>query len=121
MRVEIDPYVTLRESLQEAGLQVRRPRTDLLTFSSANDAGGPAWRKSFWLSRVAGRWYLSTWMPFYYRVPDGQDLLELSLACVTSGATPAGRMPSALVRRFNLQEIDELQHERLDPPVGPKD
>jgi hypothetical protein len=67
---------------------------------------------SFWLSRKAGAWYLSTWLPVGYRVPPDQDLVALCSACM-GGRSAMYRVPPEVIERFGLQELEDNEYERL--------
>lgn len=110
-----DPYITLTEALAEVGLTGQRTRPDQLVVSAQANPGN-----SFWLSWNQGLWYLSTWLPACYRVPANQDIVGLCSAC-TIGTSAMYRIPPDIVARFQLQEIDDRQYERLFPTEGEGD
>jgi hypothetical protein len=77
---------------------------------------GPVWPNlgnSFWLSRKQGAWYLSTWAPVGYRVPASQDILALCSECMSLGKSAMWRVPPEIISRFELQELDDAEYERL--------
>ena len=116
-----DPYIALSEALAAAGLTGQRSRPDQLIVSAQQ---GPVWPNggnSFWLSQTQGVWYLSTWLPVCYRVPVNQDIVQLCLACMAVGTSAMYRVPPDIVTRFELQEIDDRQYERLFPTEGEGD
>lgn len=113
-----DPYVVLTEALAAVGLTGQRNRPDQLVVSGQQ---GPVWPNkgnSFWLSQNQGVWYLSTWSPVCYRVPENQDLVQLCVACMAIGTSAMYRVPPDIAARFKLQEIDDRQYERLFPTEG---
>jgi len=116
-----DPYTALTEALAAVGLTGQRTRPDQLIVSAQK---GPVWPNrgnSFWLSYNQGIWYLSTWLPACYRVPVNQDIVGVCLACVAIGTSAMYRVPPNIVARFQLQEIDDRQYERLFPTEGEAD
>jgi hypothetical protein len=116
-----DPYISLTEALAAVGLTGQRSSPDQLTVSSQQ---GPVWPNrgnSFWLSHNQGIWYLSTWLPACYRVPANQDIVALCLAVMAVGTSAMYRVPADIVARFELQEIDDRQDERLFPTEGEGD
>lgn len=116
-----DPYIALTEALTAVGLTGQRSRSDQLIVSPQQ---GPAWPNkgnSFWLSFNQGLWYLSTWLPAYYRVPANQDIVALCSACMRIGTSAMYRVPPDILSRFQLQEIDDRQYERLFPTEGEGD
>ena len=120
-RVLSDPYISLTEALAAVGLTAQRSRLDQLIVSTQQ---GPVWPNrgnSFWLSQTQGVWYLSTWLPVCYRVPANQDVVRLCVACMAVGTSAMYRVPPDIVARFELQEIDDRQYERLFPTEGEGD
>ncbi len=118
MQVEIDPYQALAEELQQAGLVAERTRADQLSVATQE---GPTWsnrKHSVWLSQSEGAWYLSTWLPVCYRVPHDQDLVSVCATCAQAGISENYRVRPEVVDRFQLQEIDAAQQERLFPTEG---
>ena len=116
-----DPYIALTKSLAAVGLTGQFARPDQLIVSSQQ---GPVWPdkgNSFWLSYNQGIWYLTTWLPVCYRVPANQDIVALCSACMTIVTSAMYRVPPDLVARFQLQEIDDRQYERLFPTEGEGD
>jgi hypothetical protein len=119
--MESDPYLPLISALAGAGLIGQRNLSDQLIVSAQP---GPVSRdraNSFWLSHREGLWYLSTWTPVHYRVPADQDVVQLCSECMKAGASAMYRVPSEIVARFQLQEIDDRQHEELFPTEGEGD
>ncbi len=116
-----DPYIALADALAAAGLTAQRSRPDQLVVSTQQ---GPVWPNrgnSFWLSYNQGVWYLSTWLPACYRIPADQDIVGLCSACLAVGTSATYRLPPEIVARFQLQEIDDRQYERLFPTEGEGD
>ena len=116
-----DPYTALTEALAAVGLTGQRSRLDQLIVSPQQ---GPVWPdrgNSFWLSWNQGLWYLSTWLPACYRVPANQDLVGICSVCMAIGTSAMYRVPPEIVTRFQLQEIDDRQYERLFPTEGEGD
>ena len=119
--METDPYIALTEALAAIGLTGERSRPDQLIISAQQ---GPVWPNrgnSFWLSHNEGLWYLSTWLPVSYRVPADQDIVRLCSACMNVGSLAMYRVPADIIARFQLQEIDDRQYERLFPTEGEGD
>ncbi len=113
MDMRPDPYDALMQDLAGAGLVGQRQNDDQLVVSRQE---GPVWPNrgnSFWVSQKAGVWYLSTWLPAGYRVPAGQDILAVCLACMSVGTSAMWRVPAEIVARFGLEELNETEYERL--------
>jgi len=116
--MQADPYIALTEALAAVGLTGQRSRPDQLIISAQQ---GPNRGNSFWLAHNEGLWYLSTWLPACYRVPADQDIVSLCSACMSVGSSAMYRLPADIIARFQLQEIDERQYERLFPTEGEGD
>jgi len=116
-----DPYIVLSEALKAVGLTGRHSRPDQLIVSAQERPAWPNRGNSFWLSYNQGLWYLSTWLPACYRVPANQDIVALCSACIATGASAIYRVPPDILARFELQEIDDRQYERLFPTEGEGD
>ena len=109
-----DSYTALTEALEKLGFVGQMQNEDMLIVSSQQ---GPVWPNrgsSFWLSRKQGAWFLNTWLPAGYRVPQDQDLLELCSACM-GGPSAMFRVPPEVIARFGLQELEDNEYERLFP------
>lgn len=119
--MEPDPYIPLIEALAGAGITAQRNLPDQLSVSARPGSVWPNRGNGVWLSHRAGLWYLSTWLPVCYRVPAGQDIIELCRACLAVGTSANYRVPPEIVARFGLQEIDERQYEELFPTEGEGD
>jgi hypothetical protein len=116
-----DPYIPLIEALAAAGFVGQRNLPDQLIVSTQQ---GPVWPdrgNSFLLSYREGLWYLSTWSPVHYRVPAKQDVVQLCSECMAVCASAMFRVPAEIIRRFELQEIDDRQYEELFPTEGESD
>lgn len=119
--MQADPYIALTEALATVGLRAQRTRPDQLVISTQQGAVWPNRGNSFWLSHNEGCWYLSTWLPAYYRVPGDRDIVSLCSACMAAGSSARYRVPPDIIFRFQLQEIDDRQYERLFPTEGEGD
>jgi len=116
-----DPYTSLTNSLTRAGLSAQRTLPDQLTISTQPGTARPNQGNTFCVSQREGVWYLSTWAPVHYRVPPGQDLVEICNACMAPGTATIDRLPPELVARYQLLEIDDRQYEELFPTEGETD
>jgi hypothetical protein len=56
---------------------------------------------------VAGRWYLFTWSPVGYRVPDSVDFAAVCRACMAFGNCAMYRVPREIAEPFGLIELSE--------------
>jgi hypothetical protein len=118
--MEVDPmraedYTELKNAVEEAGF--------FTTFQFTDDEGvwivlvsryteGRLHGNSFRVSLKAGRWYLVTWSPIFYRVPPSEDLTALCLECLRASRSPIGRVPPEIARRYQLVEVSEEDYGR---------
>ena len=103
------------DALRAIRLTAQRSQPDQLIVSTQE---GPVWPNrgnSFWLSYRGGSWLLSTWLPACYRVPPGQDVVAVCLACMKSGTSAMYNVPEEIARRFGLERISEDEFDRLFP------
>jgi hypothetical protein len=109
----MESYEQLASALATIGLTGQMMRRDQLVVSSQE---GPVWPNrgnSFWMSKLDGVWYLSTWGPICYRVPQAEDLISLCSACMQVGNSAMWHVPDEIVGRFGLQEIGPAEFNRL--------
>src|SRR2546430_2521836 len=110
-----DSYISLAQALNAIGLAGQQIRPNQLVVSTQR---GPVWPdrgNSFWLSYLAGTWYLGTWSPFYYRIPSGQDVLAVCSDCMESGTSAMYQVPDPIAARFGLERVPESEFDRLFP------
>jgi hypothetical protein len=68
---------------------------------------------SFWVSRLPSGWYLGTWGPHLYRLPDESRLAELCVSWLTR--VPNGTRPDfdeQLKKEFGLVPVPEEVFDR---------
>ena len=109
----MESYEQLVGALATIGLTGQMMRPDQLVVSTQE---GPVWPNrgnSFWMSRLDGVWYISTWGPICYRVPRAGELISLCSACMQVGSSAMWRVPDEIVCRFGLQEIGHAEFHRL--------
>lgn len=115
VNVHFESYSAVSDALAAEGLVGQQTRSDQLIVSVQQ---GPVWPdrgNSFWLSRQESTWYLITWSPVCYRIPKEQDVVALARECVEVEACAMHRVPSDIVTRFGLHELDDEECERLFP------
>jgi hypothetical protein len=108
-----DSYASLADALSAVGLIGQQSRSNQLIVSTQR---GPVWPdrgNSFWLSYQDGTWFLSTSAPICYRIPGGQDVAALCLACMEVGTSAMSQVPDEIAARFGLERISDDEFERL--------
>lgn len=61
-----------------------------------------------------GRWFISTWTPAIYWVPEDIDIVELCLACVRWEGDPFHTIPDPIATRFRLRRLDQSEVDELN-------
>jgi hypothetical protein len=77
---------------------------------------GPTWPdrgNSFWVTSVGGRWYLFTWVPIGYRVPESKDVVGLCRRCMDLGHSAMYRVPPEIAKEFELLELSVQEAENV--------
>jgi hypothetical protein len=81
---------------------------------------GPVWPNrgnSFWVTSVKERWYLFTWAPLGYCLPESGDVVALCRACVDYGISAMARVPPEIMQEFGLIELSEDEAEAVNRDV----
>ncbi len=109
-----DDYRYVRERVEAGGFFTTiRPCNDggfnLVCASRQSEDGNRLSGKSFWVwhSRRNKAWYLVTWAPQYYLIPDTEDPAEVCLRWLTASVDSGSYTPDAIVREFGLREVPE--------------
>jgi hypothetical protein len=55
----------------------------------------------------ANRWYLFTWTPVGYRVPEGADVARLCRVCMAHGTIAMPTVPAPIAQEFGLSELSD--------------
>jgi hypothetical protein len=77
-----EDYDDLKEAVEAAGFfttfqPIRQPGDRIICASRSSPRGLSG--NSFWVARRGGEWYVATWSPLIYRLPDASRLVELCL------------------------------------------
>ena len=103
----------MEPALHERGLCAYRQGPRQLVLSRQR---GPVWPdagNSFWVCRLGGDWYICTWAPHHYRVPQPTSVLDVAEAFVDIDQSAQRHIPAELVMRFGLIETDNDEFDRL--------
>jgi len=111
MNFDITPYIGIRESLAQLGIECGINNRHQITVSNQDHDIWPNCGNSFWITVATGSWHLFTWLPVGYRVPDGIDLTELCKQCMAFGDSAMYRVPKTIIDTFGLKEIDDEEAE----------
>jgi hypothetical protein len=114
-----DPYSDLRRSVTQAGNYM--PSTEdmgtwkrLIVFSQ----GPPDYKvfngRSFWVTSIEGTWYVASWGPYYYRLPNSDDLLPLIRDQLSDTGTNYD-FSAEIKQRYSLVPLAQSEVERILP------
>jgi hypothetical protein len=109
----LDPYKELASALAEDGIRCQFQSAGQMVVSQQM---GPIWPdrgNSFWVTKVAGRWYLFTWVPIGYSLPEAADVAAVCRTCMGVGESAMGRVPSEVIQEFGLVELTEEEAETV--------
>jgi len=117
--VEVDVYEPLARAIAAAGFFTSGfedhgtwHRTCVASKKTARGLTG----NSFWVSKMPSGWYLGTWGPSLYRLPDEERLVEL---CVTwLSREPHETLPDFDVQLKNEFALREVPPEEFDREAG---
>jgi hypothetical protein len=119
MLMETDPYSAFRAELRQAGYY--SPSTESMGSWSRIipcTQGPPEFDRyngrSFWVSLVAEAWYAGTWGGSIYRLPDGDQLMSLTLAFLGDSGSMAD-FSDEIKAKYGLIELDDDESERILP------
>lgn len=113
-----DPYADLAAALASDGIRCRLQAPDQLVFSRQVASVRPDRGNSFWVTHVGGHWYLFTWSPVGYRVPDSADIADVCRACMAFGDSAMYRVPSEIAESFGLIELSGEEADVVGNELG---
>lgn len=73
---------------------------------------GPVLTGRIWIT-WREHWFISTWVPTIYAVPDNADVVGLCVACVTHAPDRFYQIPDSIVQQFQLRLLDETARDEL--------
>jgi hypothetical protein len=113
-----DPYQVLATALAKDGILCQFQTEGQLVVSRQT---GPVWPdqgNSFWVSHVEGRWYLFTWVPVGYSVPDTADMVALCRTCMAHGTSAMATLPALIAEEFGLVQLTGGEEEAVYRKMG---
>jgi hypothetical protein len=110
----IDPaYTQLAQDLAADGVRCQFQTPGQLVISTQV---GPVWPdrgNSFWVTNVSGQWYLFTWAPRGYSLPESDRIAALCRAFMASSAKVEALVPENLIAEFTLRELSDEEVETV--------
>jgi hypothetical protein len=100
-----EAYRSLIEALRKRSIRCYFQSADHLVISRQNGPALPFAGNSFSVCHEPDGWYLWTWAPHVYRVPNSVILEDLCTEFVDRGESAQVEVPADLVERFSLVEL----------------
>ncbi len=113
-----DPYANLASALANDGICCQFQAAGQFVISRQTGSIWPDRGNSFWVTHSAGRWYLFTWSPVGYRVPDSVDFAAVCRACMAFGNSAMYRVPREIAEPFGLIELSAEEADAVDSEMG---
>jgi hypothetical protein len=104
-------YVRLAQELTRNGVKASLQNDQLMVATALPPL--PDSSNSFWLRFYDRHWYLVTWAPRVYRLPDSADVIQVSLACLRASAKTISTIPEELIHRYQLTLLDHRQADAI--------
>lgn len=116
MKDSVDKYVVLKSEIMSAGFfavieDAASGSTDHRVVCASHRRGsGGLCGTSFWVTYRRGGWYLGTWRPEFYELPDPTRIGELCLSLLKEGkgSGPISLCPKRVRRSFQLLKVDDI-------------
>jgi hypothetical protein len=82
--------------------------------NSARDAFGSFHGNSFRVecSARTGQWFVATWAPEFYRVPNPADVPAVCLAVLSSSNRPVWELDRSIIDQFGLEHVSREDYDR---------
>lgn len=107
-------YADLKTTIEAAGFfttfqPIRHPGDRMVCASHAYTSGpreGSLGGNSFWVATRGGEWFIATWSPIIYRIPDPECLVNLCVRLLSRSPGRAyGDVDESVRTEFGLVEI----------------
>ena len=107
----VNDYQTLIEILKAKGIGAYFQNENLLVISNSNPALPSS--NTFKVINLNGSWYLQTWLPATYAIPENQDAAEVCESVYHSSPTAIYNVDEVLEKKFGLHRLNETEAEEL--------
>ena len=112
----IEAYKPLKDAVEAAGFfttfqPINRPG-DRIVCASEGGTWGLGGR-SFWCAVRQGRWFIATWTPHIYEIPDATDVAQLATDVLTNNDRLGYDIDAEIKARFGLVEMADEQFDAL--------
>ncbi len=100
-------YEHLATTISEAGFYTTGDFVSSVICASKVRAGGGYTGNSFWIAKRASGWFLGTWGPHLYRIPEPERIPELCVTWLQRHPDGTAADVDTFIREeFHLVEID---------------
>jgi hypothetical protein len=117
-------YLPLINALAQRSISAYFQNDDQLVISKQAGPALPFAGNSFWVTRKGQGWYLCTWGPVCYEVPDTADVTALSADFVARGRCAQTFVPVDLIEAYGLRQLDDEEfgqfHTEFEGPRVPE-
>jgi len=101
-------YQNLIAALTAAGMRAELHNPDQLVVCTDE----PVLTGRIWIT-WRNQWFISTWTPAIYSVPDDVDVVALCLACVSWESGSFYTIPDKIAQQFRLVRLEQRAVEQL--------
>ncbi len=102
-------YRPIVEGLSERSVETYFQGDDQLVVSRQYGPVLPYGGNSFWVTNQEGIWYICTWSPTCYKVPEEADLVGLCVDFVDFGSGAQGKIPASMAERYGLTRLTDAE------------
>ena len=69
--------------------------------------------RSFWIATRQGRWFLATWTPRFYEIPNWAEVSLVAIEVLASNDSMCYDVDETIQERFGLVEVEDEELEQL--------
>lgn len=119
----IEDYAELKQTIEAAGFHtifslIEGSGDRMICVSHRYTSGpreGGLYGNSFWVAKRGDEWFIVTWVPTIYRIPDHERLSELCLLLLRREPTRAGDLDEETRKNFGLVLVSDEEFYGPDP------
>jgi hypothetical protein len=107
----MNSYVELADWLKTKGIGSYMQSADRLVVS--NEKPARPGRNCFWVTSKGRQWFVGTFLPAGYHVPEAQEIGPLCETVFRSSPTAVYSLDPAIVTRYRLRTLTDAEAEAL--------
>jgi len=108
-----EDYQPLITALAQRSISAYFQNDGQLVISTQQRPALPFAGNSFWVTRKDQCWYLCTWGPVCYEVPEAADITALCADFVARGRCAQTFVPSDILKAYRLRQLDDDEYDKL--------